>query len=556
MAMMPTSTTSLDCSVKSARSKYKKQKFKRKSAVDETLFGPPARLSQMTGNRSWGSSSTPSVSTSDGVKTRGQRVSNDPEVIQVISKDLIRKIKVPGTPDPSGFTVILDRDEFSKIRTRSNVLSEAEKKKRAAAAKEDKNTKLEAVQLRKQEMQHLEMTRKKNEKPSDLDQENQEMGSELLAKAKYMMEEQDDEVKKLNELILNAKCHAIRDAQLREKKEMERAMKDEELRLDDMMEIDRIKSLRDYEQKQNSKAQQRRRGAGMIREQIEDREQRRLLEAEKKDQETQSMLHYLERLQQEDMDNLVKKREAQASLMEDVALCNEEIQRQKLEQREQLKMEDIRVMEYIKEKQQREEEQQAEQEAAKAEKEKEIARLRAQQERANDKQAEKDALRAKRRHEEFERMWRKKEQEEARKKADTEHMLIDSRNRQIQNKEHLLAMQAQRDRTEFERVLQVQQELVNTDKSKQATDAQRRHAHAEEIRKQVRKKEEERIGARRGFFEEGNKLDQEAKDRRKKLDEIKQRKLAELRAAGIPDKYCAEVSRKITAPPASFTMLT
>ncbi len=80
--------------------------------------------------------------------------------------------RVPGTPDPSGFTVILDRDEFSKIRTRSNVLSEAEKKKRAAAAKEDKNTKLEAVQLRKQEMQHLEMTRKKNEKPSDLDQVN------------------------------------------------------------------------------------------------------------------------------------------------------------------------------------------------------------------------------------------------------------------------------------------------------------------------------------------------------------------------------------------------
>ena len=42
--------------------------------------------------------------------------------------------------------------------------------------------------------------------------------------------------------------------------------------------------------------------------------------------------------------------------------------------------------------------------------------------------------------------------------------------------------------------------------------------------------------------------------RRRKLDEIKQRKLAELKAAGIPDKYCAEVSRRITAPPPSFTM--
>ncbi len=83
------------------------------------------------------------------------------------------------------------------------------------------------------------------------------MGSELLAKAKYMMEEQDDEIKKLNELILNAKCHAIRDAQLREKEEMERAMKNEELRLDDMMEIDRIKSLQSYEEREKSKALQR-----------------------------------------------------------------------------------------------------------------------------------------------------------------------------------------------------------------------------------------------------------------------------------------------------------
>ena len=42
--------------------------------------------------------------------------------------------------------------------------------------------------------------------------------------------------------------------------------------------------------------------------------------------------------------------------------------------------------------------------------------------------------------------------------------------------------------------------------------------------------------------------------RRKKLDEIKQRKLSELRAVGIPEKYCAEVSRRITAPAPSFIM--
>ena len=52
----------------------------------------------------------------------------------------------------------------------------------------------------------------------------------MLAKAKEKLEEQDDEIKELNELILNAKCHAIRDAQLCEKDEIANAMKEEEVR--------------------------------------------------------------------------------------------------------------------------------------------------------------------------------------------------------------------------------------------------------------------------------------------------------------------------------------
>lgn len=83
------------------------------------------------------------------------------------------------------------------------------------------------------------------------------MGSELLAKAKYMMEEQDDEIKKVNELVLNAKCHAIRDAQLREKEEIARVMREEELRLDDMMEIDRVKAVQDYEDREQERTLQK-----------------------------------------------------------------------------------------------------------------------------------------------------------------------------------------------------------------------------------------------------------------------------------------------------------
>lgn len=41
----------------------------------------------------------------------------------------------------------------------------------------------------------------------------------------------------------------------------------------------------------------------------------------------------------------------------------------------------------------------------------------------------------------------------------------------------------------------------------------RRHQHSEEVRQQIREKEKDRTHARNAFFEEGIKLDQEAKAR-------------------------------------------
>ena len=94
-----------------------------------------------------------------------------------------------------------------------------------------------------------------------------------------------------------------------------------------------------------------------------------------------------------------------------------------------------------------------EQERIRILKEKEVALIRAQQERASDEQAERDNLRAKRAQEKSEREWRRKEAEMARKKAETEAMLKNARHMQMEQKEHFLAVQAQRERTDFERVL-------------------------------------------------------------------------------------------------------
>ncbi|KAL5500388.1 hypothetical protein EMCRGX_G011941 [Ephydatia muelleri] len=554
------STASLDSTKQKASSKYKRPRvIGRTSDVDETLFGPPARMQQMSGNRRWSSGNSferpvgGSAVASDPYRT-GNAPTTNRKVIQVITNDLIRKLKVPSTPDPSGVSVILDSSELERIERNAQVLSPEKRKQLEESLQHKKNEKLEASLARKKEMQQLEDLRKEQQKPSDLEQEAIEQSEQLVTNAKMKVMEQDDEIKKLNEYILNAKCHAIRDVQLQEKKEIDVAMSSEEDRLDTMMEIDRVKAIQEYEQRENERQLQRLKGAEVIQKQILEREQQRLLEAERREQETQAMLQYLERLQVEDLESMQKKKETQKKLMEEVSKCNEEIKRQKLAVKEQEKLIDMKVLDYIKEKQHRDEEQQKEMERQKAEKEKEIARLRAQQERAKDKQAERDALKAKRRQEEFEREWRRKEKEEAEKKAETNTSLCEAREQQVHTKEHFFAVQAQRDREEFERVLRIQQQEMAQEQEKQSRAAANRRQHAQEIRKQVRKQEESKIANRRAFFEEGIKLDQEAKERRRKLDEIKQKKLAELKAAGIPDKYCAEVSRRITAPPASFAM--
>lgn len=65
------------------------------------------------------------------------------------------------------------------------------------------------------------------------------------------------------------------------------------------------------------------RGAEVIQQQIHKREQQRLLDAEKKDQETRAMLEHLDKMQQEDYEQLQKKKEAQAKLMKEIDKSNQ-----------------------------------------------------------------------------------------------------------------------------------------------------------------------------------------------------------------------------------------
>ena len=75
----------------------------------------------------------------------------------------------------------------------------------------------ELAQQRKLRMEAFDRKRAANSKLSDIEQETKEKNNYLLAKAQLQLEEQEDEIKHMNELMLSAKCVAIRDLQVNEK---------------------------------------------------------------------------------------------------------------------------------------------------------------------------------------------------------------------------------------------------------------------------------------------------------------------------------------------------
>ncbi|XP_012584327.1 PREDICTED: cilia- and flagella-associated protein 45 isoform X1 [Condylura cristata] len=471
-----------------------------------------------------------------------------PETIQLITRDLVRQLVIP-TKDPSGESLIMSPEEFERIKWASQVLTAEEVEAREQNLKKEKEAIVDAVTTRKKVMKQKEMIWRNNKKLSDLEEEAKERAQSLLQRASKLRMEQEEELKDMSKLILNAKCHAIRDAQILEKQLIQKELDAEEKRLDQMMEVERQKSIQRQEELDKKRREERIRGRRHIVEQMERNQEERSLLAEQREQEKEQMLEYMDRLHEEDLRDLEQRQQQKLKMQAEIKRINDENQRQKAELLAQERLAEQMVMEFTKKKMAREAEFEAEQERIRREKEMEITRLRAMQEKVQDFQAEQDALRAKRNQEVADREWRRKEKENAQKKMETEAKLRESRLEQVAFKEHTLAVQVQRDRDEFERILRAQREQIERERLEEEKRATGRLQHANELRCQVRENQQKQVQDRMATFEEGRRLKEEAQKRRERIDDIKKQKLEELRATGLPEKYCIEVERKANILP-------
>lgn len=430
---------------------------------------------------------------------------------------------------------------------------EAERRAKAAKSPQEiaeEEARMEAARAHKEKLLAIdaERSRKGAQKAPDELEAELKKASEIR-KAYRAMDEGLDEVKYMNKVMQYAKTLTIRDSQKDEKKAIGQERKEEEKRLDMMMEMERLKALRMYEEREQKRIEDRRRGAAVIRAQMEEREQERLRQQELKQQEQDAMLRHIEKMRTDDRREAARKREASRRLMEEVALANAEQIRMKTRQRETEMEEERRIAEYLREKERREQEAADEQERLRAEKEREIARLRSMQERAQDKRAELDALRAKRAQESYERDWRRKEKEEAEHRRLVNQDLSMAREHQRMEKEALLAQQAMIENEEFERIIAVQRVEDDIEREKRDIDRSKRLGHAQELKEQIALMHERKKKDRREFIEEGNKLRKQRDEEAAKLERIRREKLELLAEQGVPQQYRGELLRRRNPEP-------
>ncbi|KAM7399561.1 hypothetical protein PAMP_018826 [Pampus punctatissimus] len=499
------------------------------SEVDECLFGSTRPLDRCA-------NSAPMTREPPPNNQHGKTV-------QIITKDLIRNLRVP-YKDPSGESIILPSATFEQITSTSRILTKEEREAMRAAYQRKKDEEIKAAEDRKRQIFEADLSHKKNPVLTELEIEARDRAERLLERANALRMESEDEVKKLNKLILGAQCQATRDAQIQEKKQIQTELTEEEKRLDAMMEVERRKAVETAEQIDELHKQQRISGMQQIYNQIQQRLEEKQFQDEIKEQERHQIREKQEKMNLDDLKALEKKKEQQQRLQQEIIRINSETVRAKEQRREEEKLADMRDMEYIKNKLEREAEYEAQQRQTKKEKELEIARLRARLHKAKDYKADQDELRARRNQEIADREWRRKEKELAAKKAQEQAKLKAARVEQLLCKEHFLSIEAGREKAEFERVLKVQQEAIIKQKEEEEKLRQKALHHSEAIRQQVKERELMTVAKRREIFKEADTLGKEARQRRMRLDEIKEKKLKELKATGISEKYISEVERK------------
>lgn len=174
----------------------------------------------------------------------------------IISADEMRKIRGEiEKGKANNNAAIISKDELERMRGEAVIKSVAQLRQEKKMLDGQKETQLQQNKLRRERMTNADNMRATKLSTVSAVSKKANEPDNLLAKAMEQMDEEHDDVKHMNQLMLQTKVMTIRDMQLAENKKLEEEWLDEQKRLDMMMEIERLKAIRTENERNEKKRQ-------------------------------------------------------------------------------------------------------------------------------------------------------------------------------------------------------------------------------------------------------------------------------------------------------------
>ena len=363
----------------------------------------------------------------------------------------------------------------------------------------------EAAKARKEYMKQLELKEMEDQKKMGYQSDKAKL-DRIRKQAQEKIDDEQDIVKLMKTCSERAMTFAIRDQQLKDKAEREKKEQDYEQRMILAMEIDRLRAIEAREVEEAHKLQKMVDARKIIENQIEQRQQDRILLEEARDQENREMLERMKSYQAQDEEKARARRENALNARVDIIRANEEHIASKRECRMREKSEDEMMAAYLVA--QDEKMRQREAEAAEAER-KRTLEFKIQQERIVDRRSEMDELRERRAIESAERKYRQKQLAEAQKKKRDMETLDMARMQQQQEKLRQQQMEREKKREEYENIIAHSRAMAERERAEAAYAKKKNNELIKNIQEQIEQNESKRMAQEKENFQEGHMVKQQ-----------------------------------------------
>lgn len=445
--------------------------------------------------------------------------------------------------------LVLRPSEVQRLKQKCKVETVHDRIKAMTEAEDEHCRQLQLVEETRQRFKQIDAARKADSKEQDhlQDELNEALReqSTVLNRALLARHEQEQEVKQVNRMILDAKCKAVREAQIQEKQQLAKALREDDERLAKMVNERAKEALNAEDERERLEQEKRAKYAQEIRQQLSERENQRFLEAQRVAEEAKHLRKAgeLVREAEEQQRNFAQLRKVR--FREELQRIRDMSSVFKNMLLEQERLAELRMAAYMREKQEKERQLKDIEKQVKKQFERRQQRIFTAAAEARVTRETSEELKYLKERNRVEREYRQREKEAALAKREAERDLLEVRARQAQELKQRLAEEVAHAEDEFNKVLERMRAEEEKQRKLDRERDQRSQDYRRDLRQQMCDKQEER--RRRAAIEQERMqkwLEQE-RQREANIKQVISSKIAAMRDNCLPEKYLKEVEKQL-----------